>query len=366
MKRVFILGAGFSKQVGLPLATELTSLILEGTELKEVEDMQDWLADFKQRLAALEGKGGDASGFGINIEELFDFARYDIELWRMRQQLEPVDRGAGITAWRTAEDISTWLRYMEKELVHVIWDAQKKAGLEPIKRFTAELLPDDAVLTFNYDTLLECALSAQGKPWNHGLNDSSNGGVTVLKMHGSVDWILLERRPEKELEKFVKLFSKVDTNVAEHGAQPRKEVEYAWELWRAKDTRACNAVIEMDKKGLSNFRYFLACAGLGRYKPLHELPGSGLTWITAFKALKEADEIYVIGFSMSPYDIMARFHFTSVVRARKKPPTRVVVVNPSDSGLGGIMSIVFGGPLKLVEAPAEDVDWEDVLGQRNR
>ncbi len=47
-KRAFILGAGFSKQAGMPLATELTSLILAEEGLNEHEEMQAWLADFKQ------------------------------------------------------------------------------------------------------------------------------------------------------------------------------------------------------------------------------------------------------------------------------------------------------------------------------
>lgn len=361
MHRVFILGAGFSKSAGMPLANELTSRILDGTDLKDLGEMQAWLADFKQRLAAAQGAVESLSHFLLNVEELFDFAKYDEELWRMRQQLAPVGREWGDTPWNKADSISIWLNYMEDELAHVIWDAQKQAKCEPIMHFTKQLSEKDAILTFNYDTLVETTLCAQKQPWNHGLNDRDNGGVTILKMHGSIDWILLERRPENELEKYTKLFSKKDNNVDEHGHQAPQEEEYAWELWRAKDAETCNALIDMDKSGLANFRYLQGLAGLGRYKPLHMLVGSAPTWLRAFKALQEAEEVFVIGFSMSPYDSMTRFHFTSVVRAREKPPNRVVVTDPNAEDLAQAFASVFGNTITLNVAKAQDVDWGKLL-----
>ena len=313
-RRAFILGAGFSKQAGMPLATDLTSLILNGRRLGRLSEMQKWMSDFQMRLAATAGVSKVASRFQPNVEQLFDFAKHDEELWRMRQQLSPVGRNFGQTPWNTADSITAWLLYMEQELSHVIWDAQQQADVAPIKCFTDLLSRDDTILTFNYDTLVEKALSERGQTWNHGLSDRNNGGITILKMHGSIDWILFERRHDDQLQKFIKLFSKQDTNVEEHGHTPPEEEEYAWELWRAKDGGTCSAVIEMDKSGLTNMKYYLGIAGLGQYKPLHKLPGSAKTWVEAFKALREAEEVYVIGFSMSPYDTMVRFHFTAVLR----------------------------------------------------
>ena len=364
-KRVFILGAGFSKQVGMPLATELTSLILNEKRLGDHEEMQRWLTDFKRRLAVMEGVGNDASDSVLNIEQLFDFAKYDIELWRMKQQLSPVGRGFGPdTPSNMADHIETWLGYMEEELWHVIWDEQKKANfqLDAVIRFTECLSRNDAILTFNYDTLVEIALSAKEQKWNHGLNDRVDGSIQVLKMHGSVDWLLLERKPEAELEKFVKLFSKSDVNVEEHGHPAPQEGEYAWELWRAKDTDVCNAVIDMDRDGLSNFSYRRGLVGLGNHKSLHKVPGSAQTWYAAFEALRSADEIYVIGFSMSAYDTMMRFHFASVIHDRPNPPSKVVIIDPGADRLAETARVVFGCYPTPVSHGAEEVDWQTMLG----
>lgn len=67
--------------------------------------------------------------------------------------------------------------------------------------FADHLQPDDYVLTFNYDVLLERALDAVGKPYRlfpsrykaitdrgGAIVDDSKGEVIVLKLHGSIDW----------------------------------------------------------------------------------------------------------------------------------------------------------------------------------
>lgn len=67
-------------------------------------------------------------------------------------------------------------------------------------KFAEMLEPDDLVLTFNYDILLERALDRVGKPYRlfpsrytsvgkwGATVDSSRDEVIVLKLHGSIDW----------------------------------------------------------------------------------------------------------------------------------------------------------------------------------
>lgn len=58
------------------------------------------------------------------------------------------------------------------------------------------LSPDDVVLTFNYDTLLEQVLDEIGKPYtltpewwlSRDLPEPGQEYVDLLKLHGSVDW----------------------------------------------------------------------------------------------------------------------------------------------------------------------------------
>lgn len=348
----------------MPLATELTSCLLNYSDLRELDEMQEWVGSIKARIGSLECYGNGTAGFRLNIEQLFDFAAFDEELCRMRQQLCPVGRQYGQTSWDRAESIRTWLGGMEENLVHVLWERQQQAVLDPIRAFVKHLCESDTVVTFNYDTLVESALSGRGVNWNHGFDYEDGRGVRILKMHGSVDWILMERRPEKELQKFIKLFSKKDANAQNGHPLPKadsSEFEYRYELWRAKDTTTCNAVLQMDKGGLSNFKYWLGLAGLGRYKPLHRLVGSACVWGNAFQALMQADQIYIVGFSLSPYDTMSRFHFASVMCERKKPLEKVLIIDPDAETLVQSFRPVFGDAIDPRAEKAEQVDWREVL-----
>jgi len=78
------------------------------------------------------------------------------------------------------------------------------------RRFAAGLQPDDHVLTFNYDVLLERALDSVGKPFRlfpqrfqnvrPGLAevDTSRKEVVILKLHGSIDWFDRAQYRERE------------------------------------------------------------------------------------------------------------------------------------------------------------------------
>jgi hypothetical protein len=60
-------------------------------------------------------------------------------------------------------------------------------------RFAERLQPHDRIITFNYDVLLERACEAVGKPfrlghWNYSIGLPPDEVITILKLHGSIDW----------------------------------------------------------------------------------------------------------------------------------------------------------------------------------
>ncbi len=118
----------------------------------------------------------------------------------------------------------------------------------------------------------------------------------------------------------------------------------------------------------SSKKYGIGIAGLGRYKPLDAIPGSGQVWHNAWRSLYEADEVYVIGFSLSPFDTMARLHFAGVMCARAKKqsmPTKVVLIDPYATDRLANFRSVFGRDVRieLIQKPAEEVDWNGLLGE---
>lgn len=116
--RVFILGAGFSKPAGMPLATQLLPLLVEQLKLDE---MRPWLDGLQERLAWLDNGKQQTDSLAMNIEEVFHIAHFDIEVHRLKQQLAPVGRFDGCgTPWSQAESIEAWLTYLEEALRDVI------------------------------------------------------------------------------------------------------------------------------------------------------------------------------------------------------------------------------------------------------
>jgi hypothetical protein len=366
-KRVFILGAGFSKQAGMPLATELTPLLRRKFEEYNHEEALEWLAWLDERISWLKQTDENATP-SLNIEELFDLAHFDALTFKLKQHMCPVGRNAGDTPYSDAEAIEAWLSYMEDDLRDVIWDKQK-AGLEKldrIARFTDLLREQDTVVTFNYDTLIEQSLSQAEKPWHYGFKIEKGQGTQIVKMHGSINWAIVLREQVGNFE-YPLLFKKEDKNRLGTTTQPTGEAEYDYALLRIPDDKLANR-IENRILQRGDKQYGIGIAGLGRYKPLDKMPGSGQVWHNAGRALYQADEIYVIGFSLSPFDTMAQLHFAGVMceRAGKKNlPSKVVLIDPYARERLANFRAVFGPDVRIepIQQPAEQVDWNVLLGK---
>ena len=131
LKRVFILGAGFSKPAGMPLATELLPLLLDKLELDE---MRKWVDGLCRRLAWLSGSDQETNSLPLNIEQVFHYAYFDVEVWRLQQQLTEVGREDGLTPWNQGESIECWLSYLEDALRDVVSEREDNCDLTPITR----------------------------------------------------------------------------------------------------------------------------------------------------------------------------------------------------------------------------------------
>jgi hypothetical protein len=324
--QMFILGAGFSKPAGMQLATELLPLLDKKLQLDE---MRKWLDGLHQRLTWLSRSDQQTGSFTLNIEEVFHYAHFDIEVYRLMQQLESVGRQDGPgTPWSFAESISAWLSYLERALCDVIFEKDVQADLEPISRWAETIDTRDSVVTFNYDTLVERALSGVGKAWNHGTGRESDAGIAVFKLHGSIDWIVAHR--SQPISNHVLLFDKKNANRLE---QNTGHVEDDCRLWRCRTGEQLQRWISgRDFQSIPEHASLrtVGIAGLGAYKQLHQIPGLGEVWTRGMRALYEADRVVVVGFSMSDFDVMARMQFAEVARKRwdEKRPLKVIVIDP--------------------------------------
>jgi len=364
-KRAFILGAGFSKQAGLPLATELTTLILDKFREYELDEMLAWFDWLEKRINWLE-KASSGTSVSINIEQVFDLAHFDAKALYMKQHRCSIGRSAGDTPWNDAESIETWLSYMEHDLGDIIWEEQKKAegGLGNISRFSEHLKADDVILTFNYDTLMENSFSKLNTDWCYGFEQENSTGIQILKMHGSINWLVVPRNKYINFG-YPMLFKKQDANRSESD-WPSNEEEWDYVLIKVPDpyvgSRIENRALQSSEKP-----YLVGIGGLGRYKPLEKLPGMGEVWSNAMRFLRHAEEVYIVGFSLSPFDAMARLHLGGVMcnRYEKKDlPKMITLIDPRASKLKDNFLSVFGAetPMEIYEQEAQEVDWSSLLG----
>ncbi len=323
MKRVVVLGAGFSIPAGLPSAYGLTELILSKAKADGSDRMNHWIDGLKSRILATGDNFNSTAT--INIEELFHFATFDIEVWKVEEQFDSLDVECGSDAKR----LENWLRRLEISLVDVIHSEEEKTTedtLEPIKRFVRALSQDTTIICFNYDTLLERVLTqlCGENSWNHGLPNDRQNGVTILKMHGSTDWVMAMK---DSLPRDYELLC------SPNGDESVLDNPFCY-LGRVRDYKLLTSILNGPTRDVqwANARWKPALAGLGAYKQVHKIPGMKYIWSQARNKLKDAEEIIFIGFSLSEFDGMARLHFSGAKEYRRTkgtPQPIIVVIDPS-------------------------------------
>jgi len=358
-KTVYLLGAGFSKPAGMPLATDLVGPLAQRIDHAE---MNEWLASLKQRVEWLCEPGQKWTG--LNIEQVFHLAYFSIEVHRLQQHLAPVVREAGETPWKRAKSIEGWLQRLEYELVDLISENVAKADLGPIARWASGVRETDVVATFNYDTLVERALESVSKRWNHGFESEPSGGIPVFKLHGSIDWIVADRR-----ESFSKLDLLFDKTTMRRPVGRTGYVEEDCRLWRCRSGEQREKWIvgrdlQLNPEGAR--AQTPGVAGLGAYKELHRVPGLGLVWVGAMRAVQQADQLIVVGFSMSDFDTMAQMQLVDRMRKRheEERPLRVLVIDPAaeDSAFQRRFRSVFHDAVSFEPQRHDAFDWRRVHG----
>lgn len=196
-QRLFFLGAGFSRPAGLPLASELLMRTLRMLERFQPETHVHWaLDDYLDYVEAVSGIRPSVED--VDIEEFIGYLDHE-HFFGLR---------GSDTFSSEGNQPQLLLRWGIGRLLH-------RATPDPLPdiylRFVEQLRPRDVVATFNYDLIVERALEAIGKPYRRfpnryeevrgtyafGIPDVDQTEVTLLKLHGSIDWVNGSRFEER-------------------------------------------------------------------------------------------------------------------------------------------------------------------------
>jgi hypothetical protein len=196
--RVFILGAGFSKAAGFPLANELVYFIQN--HLNTSMNARD--IEFKKEFS--DFLNGIHSSLFLNVELFLTY----IDLALLNNSVGIFTRSA------SAEDLRLFRRKLSGALVRTFDNAHFEltrgfSNRNIFLKFCEQLQDGDSVITFNYDLVVEQGLWLQrkwtfldGYGFEKDINDfqAQFGGtypadiptkslIKVYKLHGSLGWI---------------------------------------------------------------------------------------------------------------------------------------------------------------------------------
>ena len=176
--RLFILGAGFSEPAGLPLAKVLLVRVREDARRNFLNF--GWKGPLEQEIEEWNSLYPNKS---LDLERILAYShrKHYLRLLGSEEYFEHGSRS--IAAARTA-------------IQRILIQTTPSDTPTLYRDFAERLCPNDVVLTFNYDTLLEQALDAIGKPYTLTPEwwlekepiESGPEYVDLLKLHGSIDW----------------------------------------------------------------------------------------------------------------------------------------------------------------------------------
>lgn len=148
----------------------------------------------------------------------------------------------------------------------------------PLKRFASFLTKEDTVITFNWDTILESQLANLGASFT--LDPFAEADITILKLHGSLSWVLLGDQVTPKHPEYFTLLSEDDG------------------LFCSKDHSILDTWLPLDRSP-----YIVT--PIAQKRPL-DVRHLKILWVNAFDSISQASSMTVIGYSIPDEDYHAR------------------------------------------------------------
>ncbi|MHB1167173.1 MAG: SIR2 family protein [Carboxydocellales bacterium] len=286
MKRVFLLGSDFSVAAGAPLSREILRKIFSKHSLQvEVAQLETWL---DSHLFHNHPTGCREADFEEVISRLELFEHYSKPNSPQRRELEA----------KVGLLLHEFISLLQPELL--------QNNLSCYNSFVGKLVPEDIILTFNYDLVVEKALERQHFGFDYLLSPTGSdvqnnsqtsllSAIPVIKLHGSINLFFCTR---------------------------------------------CNHIQQACSENDRN----MVCSNCALITRL---------WHSAFKYLSRANILIVIGYSLPAADILAAQLLDFAYRSCPHPQNVLVVNGPKANPIK--LEAIYGQSLENTRL--EFADW---------
>ena len=318
--RLFILGAGFSANAGVPL----TDKLLELTMSKFANECPGLYERVNQYAQICRNTDIQLDYSKVNFSDLCTFLEY--------QELREYGGGERWSNAGSREKLALKF-YIAKTIVE---NTPKNENIPDIYlRFAEQLHDKDIIINFNLDCLLELALDKLGKKYTYNFEENR---IKICKLHGSVNWCL---------------------GSPEILGKPLQQNKLKWQpVGLAHTLMPIDLYQSLELKNFIDWRFIQP---LGQTKPFLVLPGYGkgfdvrniaVLWYKPEFALAFTHDVYIIGLSLAPDDFFIRSFFLdnfpyidsfSSIKGRE-----IIIINPSQDAEENYDFILKNNSAKLI------------------
>ncbi len=310
----FVLGAGASKDAGAPLMADFLDVADDLTKQNLAKEAQeDFNLVFKAR-AELQQAHSKAQLDIRNLESVF--AAFEMaKLLELLGSLTPEEIS------RLSEAMKTLIVTTLELSIYLPVSDQRVRPSPPYESFSKLIkgLVDArrtvSIITLNYDLCLDFALHSLGVPVSYCLGgESDERGTRYFKLHGSMNWAQCSSCNKVVAWKLPDYFRKF-------GCGP----------WLDVTSARLNVASKMERFthcGDSSVEGVFIVPPTWNKAQYHEQLGT--VWRAAANELKDAKEVYIIGFSLPPTDFFFR-QFYALASIGPTLLRRFWVFNPDES-----------------------------------
>ena len=297
IKRVFIIGAGFSAPFGMPLTDKILALVYEIALAQPLEGEQ-----YGQASRLLK----ELQWYFPTMEithELIQSGKLQIDVEQFLSYVCAVS--AFGENFADGDDLFVCL--LRSWIGEAIYKAQCECFLKPIPfqyLSFVQSLRGSMILTFNWDTIIEELLDRAEKSYVFDFHSAfQTEAVPLIKLHGSVDWFSDPHPFNRDWMCHVP--------ISEH-----------------------NPGIVRAKGKFSQYRNY-GCHPLivvPSYDKINRVKSLGSIWETPWFYLQDELEVVIIGFSMRPDDYHSRaVIYPQLVHGSRKGHLKIKVIDFADN-----------------------------------